>query len=322
MARMSETGPLEAPVESGGQTSSVRGLITDIKKFAIHDGPGIRTTVFLKGCPLRCLWCHNPETQSVRPQVGYLTTECIGCGRCIGVCPDDALSAVEDGIERDICRCTGCGLCTEACPAGAMVLYGRDVSVCETIAEVEKDRPFYENSGGGMTLSGGEPLLQPEFCAALLRTAVERGIGTCLDTCGHASWGAFEAILADTDLFLYDLKLIDSGRHAQVTGCGNELIRENLRRLAEAGANVMVRVPVVPDVNATEPDIGAIAAFVAQLPGEIDIELLAYHALGEAKFARLGMTPARAGLRPPGKELMAALARVVESHGVRCTIGN
>lgn len=316
MCDQTEVGPVQ------GSLLSVTGLITDVKKFAVHDGPGIRTTVFLKGCPLHCLWCHNPETQSTRPQVGYLAIECIGCGRCVGVCPQDALHLTEAGIIRKAERCTGCGACAEVCPAGAMVLYGRGVSVDEVICEVEKDRPFYENSGGGMTLSGGEPLLQPEFCAALLRTAADRGLGTCLDTCGHVPWAALEAVVADTDLFLYDLKLIDSARHAEATGCGNELILGNLLRLAQTGSNVIVRVPVVPGANATEQDIAAIASFVADLPGAIDIELLAYHELGESKFKRLGLEYPLAGLRPPGGELMAALARVVESHGVKCTIGN
>lgn len=316
MCDQAEAGPVR------GSLLSVTGLITDIKKFAVHDGPGIRTTVFLKGCPLRCLWCHNPETQSTRPQVGYLVSECIGCGRCVDVCPQGALQLTEDGVLRAVERCTGCGACVEACPAGAMVLYGREMTVAEVIAEVEKDKPFYENSGGGMTVSGGEPLLQPEFCMGLLRTARERGLSRCLDTCGHVPWAVLEAAAAETDLFLYDLKLFDSARHAQATGCGNELILGNLLRLAQAGANVMVRVPVVPGVNATEHDIGEIAAFVADLPGDIDIELLAYHELGESKFARLGMVYPLAGLKPPGGELMAALARVVESHGVKCTIGN
>lgn len=305
-----------------GSLLSVTGLITDIKKFAVHDGPGIRTTVFLKGCPLRCLWCHNPETQSTLSQVGYLASECIGCGRCVSVCPRNALQSTGGAIDRVVARCTGCGACADVCPAGAMVLYGHRVTVAEVIAEVEKDRPFYENSGGGMTLSGGEPLLQSAFCLGLLRTAREHGLSGCLDTCGHVPWATLEAAAAETDLVLYDLKLIDSARHAEATGCGNELILANLQRLAQAGASVMVRVPVVPDVNATEHDIGEIAAFVADLPGDIDIELLAYHELGESKFARLGMVYPLVGLRPPGGELMAALARVVESHGVKCTIGN
>jgi len=309
------------------RAAGISGLITDIKKFAIHDGPGIRTTVFLKGCPLRCLWCHNPETQSDEPVLAYYVTNCIGCGQCMKACPAGALSRGDEGIIIDRGLCTSCGACACVCPAEAMVMHGREATVEEVLAEVEKDRPFYENSGGGVTLSGGEPLHQLAFAVGLMQAARESNLHTCLDTCGHVPWSAFEAIMPYTDLVLYDMKTLDDERHRQYTGCGNELILENLAALATAEVELLVRTPVVPGFNATADDMGAIAdlliglrqASAAFVPA---LELLPYHELGESKFERLGMTYELKGLKPPGKALMAELVQTVQDRGVRCSVGN
>ncbi len=301
---------------------SATGLITDIKKFAIHDGPGIRTTVFLKGCPMRCLWCRNPETQSDGPVVGYLQANCIGCEKCIEACPQEALSPGKDGIVRDRAICTNCGACVEVCPAEAMVMYGKEVTVAEVMAEVEKDRPFYENSGGGVTLSGGEPLHQPEFAIGLLKAAKEAGLHTCVDTCGHVPWSTFEAALPYTDLVLYDIKSTNDAVHHEYTGCPTALITQNLEALAEEDVEVLVRTPVVPGLNATVEDLAAIADLLMGLARLVDMELLAYHELGEAKFERLGMTYKLQGLKPPSKELMAELAQTVQDRGVNCRVEN
>ncbi len=302
--------------------TSVTGLITDIKKFAIHDGPGIRTTVFLKGCPMRCRWCHNPETQSDEPVVGYLQANCIGCGKCIETCPQAALSAGADGVIRDRGLCTNCGACVAVCPAEAMVMYGRQVTVAEVLGEVEKDRPFYDNSGGGMTLSGGEPLYQPEFAVALLKAAKQAGLHTCVDTCGDVPWSALAATLPYTDLLLYDIKSTDDELHQQYTGCSNALIIENLELLVAEHVEVLVRIPVVPGFNATVADMAGIADLLSSLSRAPDVELLAYHELGEAKFERLDMRYELPGLKPPSRQLMAELAQTVQDRGVNCRVGN
>ncbi|MFO7948699.1 MAG: glycyl-radical enzyme activating protein [Armatimonadota bacterium] len=301
---------------------SSTGLITDIKKFAVHDGPGIRTTVFLKGCPLRCLWCHNPETQAADPVIVYYSHNCIGCGTCLDVCPNDALSMGEEGIEIDRSRCEVCGACVEACPANALEKIGREVTVEEVMAEVEKDRPFYETSGGGMTVSGGEPLQQIEFTRELLQAAQDAGIHTCLDTCGYAPWGCYEQVIDVTDLVLFDLKSCDPSGHRRGTGRSNSLILENLTAMTQNGLHVTVRTPVIPGFNDTTGAITAIAGFLKQLDTIPPLELLPFHQMGQAKFERLGMSYSLADAEPPTDELMHQLVQAAREYGVDCTTGN
>lgn len=304
---------------------SVTGIIFDIKKFAVHDGPGIRTTVFLKGCPLHCTWCHNPESQDPRPVLAQFPRNCIGCLKCIENCPEGALSKGETQIVIDRDKCTNCGDCTKQCYAEALVLHGREVTVEEAIEEVEKDRPFYENSGGGMTVSGGEPLMQIEFCEALLRAAHDAGLHTVLDTCGHAPWSHFERILPHTDLILYDVKSADPKEHSRSTGQSNALILENLRRLTARGSAdgpaIHVRIPVVPGHNAAPSDMDAVARIISNLDRPPSVELLKYHRLGEGKYESLGLTCPEVIENPPTDEVMQDLCRAVEKHDVRCAIG-
>ncbi len=296
------------------------GIIFDIKGFAIHDGPGIRTTVFLKGCPLRCEWCHNPESQSLAPVLAQFKRNCIGCGKCLSRCPHGALSAGEDGIVIDRARCQGCGTCAETCYAEALVLRGQRMTVAEVIAEVLKDRPFYENSGGGMTLSGGEPLFQPDFAIGLLRAAKAEGLHTCLDTSGLVAPEVLEAALEHVDLVLYDLKTTDQARHSRHTGCDNRQILENLRRVTSNGQAVKLRMPLVPGFNDRAEDMEAAARFIAGLKHAPPLEVLPYHKLGEGKYGALGIV-CGFHAEPPTRDELEALAAVARKHGVQCEVG-
>ncbi len=264
------------------------GIIFDIKKFAIHDGPGIRTTAFLKGCSLRCAWCHNPESIDTSQELFYTPAKCIDCGACVKVCPEVCHSMNEGKHEFLRDGCTVCGKCAEVCHAGALEMVGREMSADEVMAEVVKDRQFYETSGGGVTLSGGEPMVQPEFAGELLEKAKGEGLHTCLDTCGNVSYDRYEAVMPFVDLFLYDIKETDSARHEQFTGAGNELILENLKKLDAAGGNAIIRCPVIPGMNDREEHFRAVGALASSLKNVQGINLMAYHPLGSSKSERLG----------------------------------
>ncbi len=256
------------------------GMIFDIKKFAINDGPGIRTAVFLKGCPLRCVWCHNPESQSPLPELSFSPEKCIGCGWCSSVCPN--------GLDRALC--TGCGKCAEKCYVGAREIIGRRMTVEDVLAEVLKDRIFYENSGGGMTVSGGEPLFQPEFTTALLEAAKKENIHNCLDTSGFAQWAKIEKMLPFVDIFLYDLKETDPERHLEYTGVPLEPILDNLREIDRRGGVTILRCPIVPGLNDRFEHADGIAEVANSLRHLSEINLMPYHPLGESKRTRLGKT--------------------------------
>jgi pyruvate formate lyase activating enzyme len=268
------------------------GTVFDIQKFSIHDGPGIRTTVFLKGCPLRCRWCHNPESNLRTPQISFTPSRCIGCGFCFQRCPQHAhaMQGDQHALDRSLCR--ACAACTEKCYAEAIEVIGREMTVEEVLKEVLKDRPFYETSGGGMTLSGGEPLLQAEFCAALLGRAKEERLHCCLETSGFAPYASIELLRPYTDLFLYDVKETDPERHRQFTGVPNELILANLQRLHDAGAPILVRLPLIPGTNDTPANFAGIAALARQIPHVRGFEIMPYHRLGEGKLERLGLDAA------------------------------
>lgn len=297
------------------------GTIFDVKKFSIHDGPGIRTTIFLKGCPLSCLWCHNPESQSTKPELHYFENRCILCGDCADACQNNALSFV-DGIRLwDSNLCQLCGDCTEACPTEAIQLVGISVSVDEVMTEIEKDVLYYDQSGGGVTFSGGEPLQQIDFLAALLQRCKEHEIHTAVDTSGLAAWERFERILPYTDIFLYDLKLMDDEKHRQFTGVSNRLILENLQKLTEAGAKVSVRIPIVPNINDDEENIRATREFIAALGTIQQVDLLPYHNIASDKYHRMAHEYALEDVKTPSNERMKNLAARFEKNGVRVKIG-
>jgi pyruvate formate lyase activating enzyme len=265
------------------------GFIFDIQRFSVHDGPGIRTLVFFKGCPLACLWCSNPESQRFAPELLFDASKCVACGGCVEACPRGATRASGDGVQYDRERCAACGACADVCPAEARTVAGRRATAAEVVAEVLKDVPFFTNSGGGVTLGGGEPLAQADFAYEILKQCRVCGIHTAIETCGHVPWSAFESILPLTDLFLYDVKHLDDEAHRTQTGGNTALVLSNLERLAGSGAAVIVRVPVVPGFNDTSPDIRAIAECAAGL-GIRELHLLPYHRLGERKYRLLGRT--------------------------------
>ena len=264
------------------------GMVFDIQKFSIHDGPGIRTTVFLKGCPLRCRWCHNPESNTIRPQLSFMPERCIGCGFCFERCPNQAHRMLGDTHVLDRDKCVACGACTEKCYAEALEMIGREETVEEVLAEVLKDKPFYETSNGGMTVSGGEPLMQVEFTEELLRQAKEAGLHCAVETSGYGAFERIERLLPYVDLWLYDIKSIDEAQHRELTGVSNATILANARSLHDRSAQLLLRFPLVPGYNDSDADLVALAAFARELPGTLGVEIMPYHRLGEGKLERLG----------------------------------
>lgn len=273
------------------------GLVLRIERFAVHDGPGIRTVVYLKGCPLRCWWCHSPESQSLDPEPVAVATRCIRCGTCVDTCAHGAIVETESGVDllRDACEV--CGECVEACPTGAREIAGRAMSVGALMDEVAKDQVFFRRSGGGVTFSGGEPLMQAGFLAEALAACRARRLHTAVETSGFAPWSAVE-VAAGADLVLYDLKIVDDERHRRFTGVSNRPILENLVRLAGLHRAVRVRVPLVPSVNDDADHLVALGRFVASL-GLAEVDLLPYHTAGVAKYNRLGRPYALPDVSPP-----------------------
>ncbi len=296
------------------------GFVFDIQRFSIHDGPGIRTTVFLKGCPLQCVWCHNPESWSREPQVMFFADKCIGCGACLRACPVEGAVIPEGERRIDRCLCTGCGACADACPAAALTTCGREMTVAEVIAEVEKDRPFYETSEGGMTVSGGEPLMQPEFTVALLEAARDAGLHTALDTSGYGERDALAAAARAADLILFDLKLMDAARHMEAARVDNADIHRNLRLLADLGVDVVVRVPLAPGYTDDPENVTAIARFAAGLPNVRRVDLMRFNRLGESKWRRLGREYPLEGIEAQDDETMDCLVSLVEAEGLACAV--
>lgn len=300
------------------------GNVWDIKRYSLHDGPGIRTTVFFKGCPLRCLWCCNPESQSFEPEAAWIKERCLECNFCLKICPAKAVFVDEMGRRRvDKTRCDLCGLCARECPAEAMVIMGRRATVDEVLNEACRDALFFQRSGGGLTLSGGEPLAQPEFAAELLQRykTQEGGRHTAIETCGFADWSSWLRVLRHTDLVLLDIKHMDPQTHFYLTGVSNRLILDNAAKVARFGTEMVIRLPVIPGHNDSLENIRRTAIFARDLKVVHRVDLLPYHRLGEPKYFRLERDYALSGLKTPQPDTLDLFRRVIEECGLEARIG-
>lgn len=307
-------------------------LVTNIQRFSVNDGPGFRTNVFVKGCNMHCVWCHNPETIKSTRELNWRASICAQCGRCFDACPRDAINppidpeearadnSTYDKIIRE--NCDLCMKCVEVCPTGALELIGQDYTVEEVLDEVEMDMPFYENSGGGMNITGGEPLVHPEYTAELLQGARARGISSCLDTNGNCKWEVLEPLLEYVDVVLYDLKHIDSGEHRRLTGVGNELILDNLKKLLEMGQPVWLRIVVIPDYSDSLDYHEKVAAFLKTLPHPPErIDLLPFHNWCESKYRQLGIRWSFADTPAMDPSMLRPAIEIYRDAGLEATIG-
>ena len=310
------------------------GKTYDIQGFSVHDGPGIRTTVFLKGCPLRCPWCHSPESQEFKTELNWMKIRCLGldkCGKCLGVCPHGCVSEGPEDTDAtgapiryptvDKTLCDECGKCADACKAEALYMCGDDKTIDEVMYRLLRDKPFFDTSGGGVTVSGGECLSQPDFTFELLRRCKEAGINTAVDTTGFVKWEVIERVLPYTDLFLYDLKCMDSKLHEQVIGVPNELILDNCRRIGESGGKLQIRIPTIPLFNDTVENMEKTGEFLNGFREAVElIQLLPYHTLGVSKYDRLLKNEKIFVAEPPSDAKMEKLRAVLVLQGYNVII--
>jgi glycyl-radical enzyme activating protein len=307
-------------IDRQGTTPVTKGWVFNIQRYSIQDGPGIRTTVFLNGCPLRCLWCSNPESQGAPPSLFYFDSLCVRCYRCVEACPTGATSIAPDGsIKIDRTRCERCGKCAEVCPNEARVMSGKLMTVDEVLEVVKKDALFYKNSGGGITASGGEPTHQPEFLLEFFKGCQNSGFHTCLDTTGYVRWEIFEGILEYTDLVLYDIKHMNPERHKELTGVDNRIILLNAEKIAKKGIPLIIRVPLIPGGNDSPENLETLGKYVAKL-GTHKLDLLPYHQFGVKKYERLGMEYKMGDIKPYQKEQVELIKKTLESYGLEVSI--
>jgi pyruvate formate lyase activating enzyme len=299
----------------------VKGTVFNIQRFSVQDGPGIRTTVFLKGCPLRCAWCSNPESQNAWPEIVHRDSLCNKCGRCADVCDVKAISFNERGVSIDRELCTNCGKCAAVCVPGALKILGEEMTAGEVFRQVKKDEQFYRESGGGVTVSGGEPLFQADFVAALFRLCREKGIPTCIETCGLAGRQAWEKVLPYTDLVLYDVKLSDPASHQRWTKAPNDEIMRNLGIVAASGVPVIVRIPLIPGVNDSEDELKGIARIAADSHDvPVRVNLLPYHRFGMGKYQQLDREYALGELTTQTEAEIQKAREIFDSSGFECEI--
>lgn len=297
-------------------------LIFDIRRYSINDGPGIRITIFMKGCPLRCAWCHNPESQSPKVQKLYTASKCIGAQDCIEICPEDALTLTPDGIVTDGEKCTLCGLCADACPTKAIEMSGKMYETNELLKIIEKERVHIDQSGGGVTFSGGEPTMYPEFLIEMLDACGKKGLHRAVDTCGFTKTETLLKVAKRTDLFLFDLKLMDPVQHKKWTGVDNQLILKNLKLLAETGANINIRIPFIKNVNTSEDEVKKMAEFISELPGEKPVvNLLPYHNIASGKYQKLEMDYNAGEMDEPSEKEQKQAIKIFNSFGLDVEVG-
>lgn len=303
---------------------TITGTIFNIQRFSIQDGPGIRTTVFLKGCPLSCLWCSNPESQNPLPEVAHRDLLCVGCGNCVKVCTQGAIRLIANDessrVKIDREKCITCGKCVAECTAEALKIYGQRMSVEDVFEEVRRDIAFYENSGGGVTASGGEPLNQADFVRELFRRCRKIGIHTAMETCGYGSQADLEKVLSETDLVLYDLKLMNSREHSKYTKKFNKRILNNARLIGKTGVPLIIRVPLIPGINDSETNMDEMAQFVYELDHERPVDLLPYHRFGESKYKMLDRPYELMDAKPPEGELLERAVAIFKRYNLVCEI--
>ncbi|MHC6178919.1 trans-4-hydroxy-L-proline dehydratase activase [Clostridium sp. JNZ X4-2] len=292
----------------------------NIQKYSIHDGPGIRTTVFLKGCPLNCWWCHNPESQKSGLEIMFFKEKCKGCGLCLEKCPQKAIEFVDGYPVTDERKCTLCGKCSDFCTSNAREIVGKEMAVKDLMKEIIKDEVFYDESNGGVTFSGGEPLIHADYLNNVLKACKNRGIHTTIDTSGYADWQQFEKIIDNTDLFLFDIKHMSNEKHFKYMGVGNTVILENLKKLSERGSNIYVRMPIIAGVNDDDENIDAAVDFISKL-NIIQVNLLPYHKMGMDKYRRLNRKYKLSGLETPWDKVMNKIADKFKKAGIKIKIG-
>ena len=297
-------------------------LIFDIKRYAINDGPGIRIVVFFKGCNLHCAWCHNPESISPKAEKMYSPAKCIGCGTCVTACPANALTLTSKGIVTDNSLCLLCGKCAEVCPTKAIEISGEQMSVAQVMAIIEKERVFFDQSGGGVTFSGGEPLIHSEMLIELLDECRKRGIHTAVDTAGNVKTEVILEVAKRTDLFLFDLKMMDGEMHKKWVGAGNELIHQNIKAIASAGANIIIRIPVISGVNDSMQNFEQSARFISELSGNRkQVNLLPYHNIAETKYMKLGRGNSYDKMVEPTKASLDKAIAIFAEYGITASVG-
>lgn len=312
--------PNEKGTNAKGRSDELEGMVFSIQRFSLQDGPGIRTTVFLKGCSLKCDWCSNPESQSPHSEIMFRAQNCKACGTCVDACQIRAITFEDNTPHLNRDMCTLCMECVKACPNGALQASGEMISVEDIVNEVCKDELYYKNSGGGVTLSGGEPLLQSEFTYNLLKACKEKGLKTALDTCGHAPWDAMKRALEYTDIVLIDLKHLDPEKHLHATGVGNELILENLQKTVQSNqSRIWIRIPVIEGFNDSKGYFHDLAAYFKTMSLE-KVSLLAYHEWGKAKYTALGRPYPKSSQGSLDKERLEPLKEILEAAGITVTI--
>ncbi|MDR0916545.1 MAG: glycyl-radical enzyme activating protein [Oscillospiraceae bacterium] len=300
--------------------SEITGTVFNIQRYSIDDGPGIRTTVFLKGCPLRCPWCSNPESQNPQPQLSYRYTSCKQCGACAAACPNGAIALGADGVVIDREKCVVCGTCAAACPENALQIKGETMNVAQVWKVIRRDAVYYETSGGGVTCSGGEILAQAAFVAEIFKKCRDEGIHTCADTSGFGTADAMNTILEYADLVYFDLKLADPARHAEVMGVAPDVIWANLKLAAERGVKIVLRVPLIPEYNNAPEQVTALAEFARDLAPDAEVCILPYHRYGANKYASVGMTYALDDLRENTDDELTRAREIFEGFGFTCTV--